>query len=215
MNYYLSKYVGTYRVRSEIDQRTNDYCRDKHGNLCNNNDIYIECYNGIRIYHYGRDVLLAYIPSLIRGRNLIKNEDIKQYVFDIEESDSEVLFKFKDINLSKIISYMKPYTSGVNTSPVSPKLLPKKKYQYTASQIEAYKKITASIDKKDALVISKINKEFLSNVLPKKLRLKPDAIKDDMKRLQLKGRDYIYEKGQEEEYLKYLKKRLEEIYSGN
>lgn len=29
MNYYLKKYVGKYRVMTETDQTTNDFCKDK------------------------------------------------------------------------------------------------------------------------------------------------------------------------------------------
>ena len=99
----MHKYVGTYRVKSEIDQRTNDFCRNDKGELENNQDIYIKCAKGIRIYHYGGGILLVYIPSKGRGRNIIKNESIKDFIFDIEETDSEVLFKFKDKNMLVIM----------------------------------------------------------------------------------------------------------------
>ena len=57
---------------SEIDQRTNDFCRDKNGELNNPNDIYIKCADGIKIFHYGGDVLKVYIPSLQKGHNIVK-----------------------------------------------------------------------------------------------------------------------------------------------
>lgn len=72
MNYYLHKYVGKYRVKAAIDQSTNDFCRDEHGNLENNMDVWIKCANGIKIFHYGGSTLQVYIPSIGRGRNIIK-----------------------------------------------------------------------------------------------------------------------------------------------
>lgn len=73
MNYYLSKYVGKYRVKAEIDQETNDFCRDDKGNLENNLDIYIKCADNIKIFHYGGSTLQVYIPSIGKGRNIVRN----------------------------------------------------------------------------------------------------------------------------------------------
>lgn len=73
MNYYLSKYVGKYRLKAEIDYDTNDYPRDKKTNeLIDNQDIYIKCANNIRVYHYGGRILEVYIPSIGKGRNIVK-----------------------------------------------------------------------------------------------------------------------------------------------
>lgn len=42
MDYYLQKYVGTYRVKSEYDLDTNDFARDANGNL-ETDSTYIKC----------------------------------------------------------------------------------------------------------------------------------------------------------------------------
>lgn len=44
MAYYLQKYVGTYRVKSEYDLDTNDFARDANGNL-ETDSTYIKCAN--------------------------------------------------------------------------------------------------------------------------------------------------------------------------
>lgn len=72
MNYYLSKYVGKYRVVAAIDKNTNDFCRDEYGNLENDQDIWIKCANNIKVFYYGKSYLKVYIPSLGKGRNIIK-----------------------------------------------------------------------------------------------------------------------------------------------
>lgn len=84
MGYYLSKYVGTYRVKSDIDMFTNDFPRDPLDRI-EQNDVYIACNKGSKIYHYGHGVMVAYVPSLGRGRNILKSIgkslglDIKNY----------------------------------------------------------------------------------------------------------------------------------------
>ena len=70
---YLLKYKGTYRLKAAIDQSTNDYPRDDSGGIDPSfDDIYIKCYGGAQIYHYGFSTLVAYIPSIGRGHNILK-----------------------------------------------------------------------------------------------------------------------------------------------
>lgn len=85
--------------------------------------------HGNKITYYGKSILQAYIPSLIRGHNILKaiNEIDSSIIFDIEETDEEVLFKFKYVDSDKIIPLLKPRTSGANISPFSTRNLPKNK----------------------------------------------------------------------------------------
>lgn len=140
--------------------------------------------------------------------------DMKDLLFDIYDTDAEVVFKIKDKNLSKIIKYLKPQTSGASISPVSPKNLNigkgDNKYQYSNAQIEAYKKITTSLGKGDILYISKWNNKFLDKVVRKKTKQTLQDIKTDMKLKQLKTKDYIYSEGYEKEYLEFLQKEINE-----
>ena len=71
MSYLISKYKGTYRLKAPYDQ-TNQFPRDLKGNY-SDTDVYIDCLNNIQIFYYGRGALEAYIPSLGRGRNIVKN----------------------------------------------------------------------------------------------------------------------------------------------
>ena len=208
----MHKYVGTYRVKAEIDQRTNDFCRNDKGELENNQDIYIKCAKGTRIYHYGGSTLLAYIPSKGRGRNIIKNETIKDLIFNIEETDSEVLFKFKDKYMKEIASVLQPQISGASISPFSSKNLPKKKCVLTNAQIEEYKKIISIVPQDDKLKVSHINNRFLNEILCKKLHISTQDAKTEMKKELLKLLDYISFKGMWEEYINYLRKELNYTY---
>lgn len=71
-NYIAKNYVDKFRVKAVIDQRTNDFCRNAKGELDNNNDIYIVCENGIQVHHWGGNMLWVYIPSIMRGHNIVK-----------------------------------------------------------------------------------------------------------------------------------------------
>ena len=64
------KYKGIYRLMAQVDQNTNDFPRDERGNI-DSDDVYIKCAYGNQIYHYGRSTLVAYIPSLGRGHNIL------------------------------------------------------------------------------------------------------------------------------------------------
>ena len=213
----MSKYVGKYRVKAEIDQNTNDYCRDINGELCNPYDIYIKCANSIKVSHYGRDILEVYIPSIGRGRNIlrtIEEDKLSDLIFDVRQTDGEVLFKVRDKNLEKIINFLKPQTSGASISPFSSRNLKINKYQYTNEQIEEYKQITASINKEDSLYLSRLNNKFLTDIICKKHKNNLTKIKADMKLKQLKIKDYIYAEGYEKEYLQFLNKEIKE-YENN
>lgn len=164
MAYYLQKYVGTYRVKSEYDLDTNDFARDANGNL-ETDSTYIKCANGAKIFHYGKNILECYVPALQRGRNMLKNlatelglnledygtpcnyrtfyQDLEntKVVFDIDESDAEVWWHFQSKNIELMAKYMKPQTSGANISPFSPKNLPKQKYALPYENMAVYKQI--------------------------------------------------------------------------
>ena len=64
------KFKGKYRLKTAIDKITNDFPRDENGML-EQNDIYIDCMGGSQITHYGHSTLMAYIPSLGRGHNIL------------------------------------------------------------------------------------------------------------------------------------------------
>lgn len=108
MAYYLSRYVGTYRVKAEIDKNTNDYPRDIKGFL-EQNDTYIACKKG-QITHYGRNILECYVPKLGTGRNILKalgkelNVDIENYTFTKETKDGK-MYTDKEGNPLKFYDY--------------------------------------------------------------------------------------------------------------
>lgn len=232
MAYYLSKYVGVYRVKSHIDETTNDFPRDDEGKL-EQNDVYIKCEKGGQIYHYGHSTLVCYIPSIGRGHNILKQIgqdlglDLSKYgesfnydkfyndlhslklVFDIEETDEEVLWKFDNKNMSTMATYMKPLTSGASISPFSTKNLPKAKYLIPDEDIEKYKQLCIAHPNITPLQIAGTTSEYIFTIIPKKnKRYKNQDMKALMKLKMLKGKEFIHSIGMWDEYIKHLENTL-------
>lgn len=222
------KYKGIYRLKAEIDQSTNDYPRDHSGEINSSyDDIYIKCYGGAQIYHYGFSTLVAYIPSIGRGHNILKAiakdlglPEYKTYselykaladegtIRDIVENDKEIEFKFNARKLEFIASYLKPAVAGSDISPFSTKNLPKCNYSIPVEDLEKYKAILDSMEAKDYLLISRITNNFLNDKLQKNKQYKSIDLKKDMKKKCLKTKEYIHSLGEWDEYIKYLKKEI-------
>ena len=225
MSNYMMKYKGSYRLLPVIDQSTNDFPRDSNGNIEDDLEIYVSCQNGNRIEYYGlndsrRAVLLAYVPSLGRGRNIKKA--LKKQGVDIlfyDESDEEVLFHFNATDIETVATLLKAKTSGANISPMSKRNLPKVKLELPEEDMAAYKDIVDKVDKNDKLLIHRITTEFLDNVLAKELRpkgtRKPYDYKTEMKKLKLASdsKGYIWTKELWNEYLEFLEKEIDSYYN--
>lgn len=224
---YLLKYKGKYRLLCELDQNTNDFSRNDDGSI-EDIDVYISCQHGNRIYTFGhidnkRPVWLwAYVPSLIRGHNIVKilKEKGVEYI-DYMENDEEVEFKFKAADIEIVAELMKARTSGASISPFSNKNLPRSEVEIPTDKMALYKEITSVIPKGDLLLISRLTNDFLENILSKSLGKKGKKRsnvsfdhKADMKKLKLarQVKEYIYVKNMFNEYLDYLKKEIEKIY---
>nr|DAH72837.1 MAG TPA: hypothetical protein [Bacteriophage sp.] len=165
--------------------------------------------NNVKIFYYGSSILQAYIPSLIRGHNVIKtiNEIDSSIIFDIEETDSEILFKFKYADSDKIIPLLKPKTSGANISPFSSKNLPlNKDFKIPDEELQSYKDMLANIPENKRLSIGIITNNFIKTLATKKNTI--ENIKADMKLKGLKGKEYIFSIGRWSNYIKYLKENL-------
>ena len=57
---------------------------------------------------------MAYIPSIGRGHNIIKaiQEELgNDIIYNIEETDSEILFRFNSKHMDELEKYLKPKTS--------------------------------------------------------------------------------------------------------
>ena len=208
MSYLIDKYKGKYRLLCEFDKNTNDFARKLNGTY-EDIDVYISCYNNIRVYHYGGNILQAYIPSICRGHNIISTIQKIQpdSIYDIEETDTEILFKFKYSDSEIIMPLLKPKTNGANISPFSSKNLPKNKdYKIPNEDLLKYKSIVEKIPKNRILELTHITNSFLKSFVTKKKSW--DSIRSDMKIKGLKGKEYIHSIGKWDSYIKYLQDRI-------
>lgn len=219
--YLMTNYKGKYRVLCELDESTNDFPRDVDGNIDDGAGLYIPCKYDGKIYAYGRNgkymQLCAYIPSLKRGHNIIKQmKKLKIEYHDVDETDEEVTFLFPSTEIDKVAELVGAKTYGANISPFSTRNLPQTKVEIPSEQMQEYKKITSRLDKKDMLVIKNVNNNFLNEILAKRLRekgkRKPFDFRSDQKQMGL-SRDtkgYIFIKGLWADYIEYLDKKVNE-----
>lgn len=207
MSYLTDKFKGKYRLKAPYSLDTNDFPRKLNGTY-EDVDMYIDCQHGNKIFHYGHNILQGYVPSIIRGHNIIKavKEINSDLIFDIEETDSEVLFKFKFKDSDTIIPLLKPKNLGANISPYSSKNLPKSDYKIPDEDQEAYKNITTKIAPENVLKVAHITNNFLKSLVTKKNSW--DTIKADMKKKGLRGKEYIHSIGKWDDYIRFLEKEL-------
>lgn len=207
MGYLTDKFKGKYRILCPVDETTNDFPRKLNGSY-EDVDCYISCQHGNKVLHYGHNILMAYIPSLGRGNNIIKaiNETNSNMIFDIEKTDSEVLFKFKYTDSNKILPLLKPRTLGSGISPYSSKNRPKTVYIIPDEDLVAYKQILSKIPKEDILSLTHTTKKFIKTLETKRNTMA--AIKSDMKRKGLRNKEYIHSINKWNDYIEYLKTNL-------
>lgn len=194
--------------KTPYDFKTKDYNRKLNGTL-EDIDVYIDCVNNVKIFYYGSSILQAYIPSLIRGHNVIKaiNEMDSSMIFDIEETDSEILFKFKYADSNKIIPLLKPKTSGASISPFSSKNLPlNKDFNIPDGELSLYKEIVVKIPQERILTLTHRTNSFIKSLATKRNPI--ENIKADMKLKGLRGKEYIYSIGEWDNYIKFLKENI-------
>ena len=200
----MTHYKGIYRLRTEWDKDTKTFPREYTG-LFAENDIYIDCQKG-RIYHYGNRILEFYTDSLGRGRNIVRaiQADLgNDIIFNIVETDSEVLFRFNSKHMTDLESYLKPRTSGSNISPFSSRNLPKNKgYKISDEDLIPYKELVANLPQNQLILVGKYTNSFLQLLTTKKNPW--ENIKADMVLKGLRGKEYIHSIGKWNEYIKYL-----------
>lgn len=202
--YLIDKFGGTYRVLCPIDKNTNDYPREINGSYADS-DLYIKCANKVQIFHLGGTTLQAYIPSVGRGRNMIRAID-PSLIFDIEETDVEVMFKFKATDMDKLVPYLKPSTFGAGISPYSSKNRPKTAYNIPDEDLDAYTEIVAQIPPENRLAIGHMTHAFFQAKYKSKKAYA--TFKQDFKTSGMKNKEYIHSRGLWTDYIKYLRKEL-------
>ena len=192
------------------DKRTNQFPRKLDGTY-EDIDVYISCANNITISYYGKSILEVYVPSIGRGRNIVKaiqSELGDNIIFNIKETSQEVLFQFKAQDMEKLEKYLKPKTNCANRSPFSNKNLPKTKYKIPDEDLLRYKDLMKNLSQKEVLSFGLYTNNFIKSLATKKNTL--ENIKADMKLKGLKGKEYIHSIGKWNDFIEYLEKNIKE-----
>jgi hypothetical protein len=205
-----------YRVVADYNRDTNDYPRDINGNLDDSfDDLHIRCSKGNQIYNYGRGILVAYIPSRIRGNNILINLT-PGIASDIEILDNELLFKFKVKDLDEVATLLKAHVNQKDKdgnynyiSPYSVKNLPKTKVKIPEDKLGTYKETISKLGDNSMLIIKDINNKFINSMVSKSNSL--DNIKADMRLKGAKGKDYFYIIGRIDDYLMFLREKVDKF----
>ena len=207
-DYLYKKFFGKYRILAPIDSQTNDFPRNDKGDV-DTEDFYIPCRTGAEISYYGRGMLDVLIPSITRGRKLIKlcrENNIELY--SIHEGDTEVSFRFHAKDIHFIADYLQARTQGKNIRPFSLKNLPESDYVIPNEEMDEYKKIISVVPKEDILILSQITTDFMEKKLQKKY--KRIDMPADMKRKKMsrQTKEYIHCMGEWDNFLDYMKKEI-------
>ena len=190
-----------------IDTHTNDFPREYNGQYTDI-DIYIKCYYDCKIFHYGRGILEFYCPTKRRGLNIIesmKRDKVFDHITNVEITDEEVMLQFKDKSLETLSSYFKIVTNGAQISPYSSKNLPKTAYSIPDEDLDKYKTCLLSLDN-NYLKIGYLTTNFINSLETKKNT--KEMIKQEMRLLGLKGKEYIHKIGQWDKFIRFLETEI-------
>lgn len=206
-NYLITHYKGKYRIKCEYDKRSNQYSRKLDGTY-EDIDCYIDCYKNIQIFYYGKSILEAYIPSIVRGNNIIKqiqDELDADIVFNVTRTDSEILFQFKASNMGKLEKFLNPKTGGSHISPFSSKNLPKNKgYNIPDEELKPYMDIIRKMGQNRIIELTHTTNKFLKTLVTKETGW--EDIRADMAIKGLSGKNYIHSVDKWNDYMKFLKR---------
>lgn len=207
MGYLISHFKGKYRILCPYNQY-NQFSRDLKGNY-EEVDCYIKCANKVTISYYGKGILEAYIPSIGRGRNVlraIEEDGMSDKIVKNFETDAEVIIRFPAKEMTQFEKYFKPLTSGAGISPFSTKNLPKTDYIIEEDKLEEYRDIISKLGYETPIGIAHLTNNFIKSLATK--RNPWEKIKADMQMKGLHGKEYIDEIGQWNKYIKFLKENI-------
>ena len=128
------------------------------------------------------------------------------FIFNIVETDKEVLFRFHSKHLKELEYILCPRVNGADRSPFSSKNLEKTKYIIPNKELEVYKVLIRKLPKNKLILLAKYTTSFLQSLVTKENTW--ENIKADMTLKGLKGKEYIHSIGKWNDYIKYLEKEL-------
>lgn len=163
--------------------------------------------NTYEIKNSGKSMTVTKQTISILDEVLFREELNKsEFIFNIVETDSEILFQFHSKHLKELENILNPKTYGSDRSPFSSKNLEKTKYIIPDEELEVYKVLTSKIPKNELILLAKYTTSFIQSLVTK--RNSWEDIKADMVLKGLKGKEYIHSIGKWDDYIKYLESNL-------
>lgn len=222
---YLMKYVGKYQVLTELTTDTNDFIRNDDGSISDDYDeLYIPCAFDGKIKHTYRDGVLAYFIDKPRTLKRLMTE-LSASGIEYEEDDSEEFFYFNDADMKVVAKIVGAKTKGKKIKPFDEKNIPNK----IDKKVKSSKPIKIVSEYE---IPSKDNMEFYSILAPikdrsQKIQLTKKCVKDfdavikstkgfdpakEREKVGIKPKEYIHSIGMWREYLKFIRKAVEESF---
>jgi len=205
---YLEKYIGKYRVMAHPDVDTNKFPTDE-----SYEDFYIPCSRGcvIKSTYVGDDILaLCFYESCSTAKNV--SAELKKLNVEHEKDisdycvDAHIYFKAKD--LDTVAKVVKAKTNGKQIHPLSSRNLKKSKsstFKIPEDELNKLYEHTKSMTRTEKLhFFKKINKAYIDK-LSKKTK---EDHKEKMKFDGLGTKEYIYNTGHWEDYVKFVNKEI-------
>lgn len=127
-------------------------------------------------------------------------------IFDVEETDDEILFKFKYQDMDKLESILKPSTIACNRSPFSTKNLNKSDYKIPDEDLEVYNRVIRDIPQNELISLVHISQRFINKKAKNQKQL--TVFNAEKKKLGMKPKEFYHYKGWWNEYVEYVKEEL-------
>lgn len=127
-------------------------------------------------------------------------------IFDVEETDDEILFKFKYQDMDKLESILKPSTIACNRSPFSTKNLNKSDYKIPDEDLESYIHVVKDIPQNELISLVHISQRFMNKKAKNQKQL--TVLNAEKKKLGMKPKEFYHYKGWWDEYVNYVKEEL-------
>lgn len=212
---YLLKYVGKYRVLTELTTDTNDYVRDEDGNIASDYDeLYIPCANEGKIKHTYSDSILAYITDKKQTfKKIVSQLKEDKISCELDDFGDEYIIYFNDADMPKVAKIVRAQTKGKKEHPLKLKkdvvVVPKKKTQtvikYAIPNEDKslyYKAMSVIKDRKTKLDFkNKVTDDFVKSLNDEEFYAKRD-------KLQMGTQEYIHYSGKWDKYINYIKEKI-------
>lgn len=221
------KYVGKYRVLSELTLDTHDFIRDSEGNIHPDYDeLYIECNRGARIKHsYIKNTLCYWTNKVSIFKSTKKKFDDNNIEYTDEDAGEDFIIYFNDKDMNKVAKLVGAKTTGKKISPFDSKNIPGRIEKANSSNSIKEPKIMSIYkvpveDMKlyyDALpnsmsrvekrqLTKQITKDFDAIIIKKKgSEYNPSEERD---KLNMKPKEFIHYLGLWQDYIEYIKSRI-------